>query len=69
VSTYFKWTLHAAETSTRKGAGKIALTLNEPSHLADNAFQDVAHHAVCRFACGASLINLPKAIGVRKARS
>ncbi|MGO7356777.1 GFA family protein, partial [Rhizobium ruizarguesonis] len=26
VSTYFKWTLHAAETSTRKGAGKIALT-------------------------------------------
>nr|ALU64413.1 hypothetical protein [Rhizobium leguminosarum bv. viciae] len=46
-----------------------SFTLNEPSHLADNAFQDVAHHAVCRFACGASLINRPEALGVRKARS
>ncbi|WP_207103169.1 hypothetical protein, partial [Rhizobium ruizarguesonis] len=40
VSTYFKWTLHAAETSTRKGAGKIALT-NE-LHPTSRGFEAMA---------------------------
>lgn len=33
ASTYFKWTLHAAEASVVKGAPKLALTLKEHDRL------------------------------------